>query len=1808
VNPIVVTPLPYQVSGNTASFGDYIDGPQGTQCGTTPPNTNYLSGNDVFYSYTADFSGTITVTLTPVGATSTNSSVFVYDSCTNVGVSCIAGLANALTTARVLTLDVTAGSVYTIVISSGPATQTVAYNLLIQKQNCLPAPTAFTTPVGVGVSAFTIDSATLVWTNTGNTFTSWDVAVQLEGQPIPSGMGTDTVTTATPGATQEFLKTGLLAATSYQYWVRAECTPGSGIYTAWAGPFLFHTERCLPENACTYTFRLTDSANNGWNNARMQVRQNGILVGDPLGVGFTSGGGPVNVTLQLCNDIPFDVFWTVEGTKPQECILTILNSFGQTIYTKPAGTGTPGSVVFTDTVKCDAPLCNIAPNSVTVTDITTSGATISWDAPSTDSWDIYVYPAGEAAPTASTVPTYENVTTNGFATTIPLLADAGYNVCVRVNCPSGDSPWTCASFTTLPTCPKPTNLLVEDITTTSATLKWTPGTPTDNSWEILLIPSIDLPPAPPINPDLSSGALLLPTTNPSPYIADLQPATIYYYYIRTVCPGDDKSTWTGPIKFNTTTCEPADKCAYKFILTDTGTNGWAGARMQVRQNGIIIQTLGQSITGGGPTTVSVLLCNNVPFDLFWSIEGTAPEEIGIKIQNPFTDIIYTKEPNSGTPLTVLFSDTTLGNCTPPTCPKPTALAVAAEGLGQTQVKLSWTESGSATQWEVYVVPVGSPLPVNNTPLNTGIANYYLANTNFEFPVTGLLPGTAYVYYVRAICSVSDISTWTILNPKTFTTKPVNDECEFSTVVPVNPTRVCTDSVNGSTLGATRSLPNTAPVCPGNSDDDVWYSFVATAATHIITFSNIEGTTTDINHTLYHQGADCTTMTQLYCSNPNISIAVDLVIGDVYKIRAYTNGGNAAQSAKFNLCITTPEPVVNDECSVATNATVNTSVECLVLTHGSLTGATPSSQTSSCAGTEDDDVWFKFVANSTIQLLSLINVEGTTDDLEHSLYSGNCDGGMTLLYCSGPNESTANNLVVGQTYYIRVWSNSNIRQDVVFDLCIGKILPPIKVSTNVYSKQQLIEDILLDTTCANVSNITFSTGTNYNSTNGIGYFNKDLSEFPFADGIALTTGNVLSAPGPNTSDLSDGQATWLGDTDLEAVLTAANVVYDHTENASKLEFDFIPLSSPISFNYLFAAEEYGVFQCGFSDAFAFILTNTVTNESHNLAVLPDGSPVSVKTVRDSANNDTCDSVNPQYFGSYYGTFNGSGINPLGAPINFNGYTVPLTAVSPVTPGVKYHIKLVIADADDSSFDSAVFLEGGSFNIGNVDLGTDFLEANGTAICQGDSVTINSGLNPASYDITWLKDGNLIENEHNPILIVTSPGVYTVSAAYTNTTCVATDNVIVEFFEDLPLGTPNNLAFCDASGSATFNFAENEALILAPFETGSHSISYFLTEQDAIDNNLANAITTPNAFLGTNGQTIYVRVNKLTTSCHQFTSFKLIVEDLTPRFTLTGKTEICPADSTTITVVPTDNDFNVDQVTYIWTYNGDVLPDAITKELVITGSQYGTYTVTVNNTGCTSTQTFEVVNSNNNWAVTFIDAPYTICQNQSVNIAFTGNNFEVGNPAALYTWTRPDGTQFQGAVLSADQVGDYTLEINILGCISLTTVNVGENTSSLIIDFASGCDSNVFVVKATPSDGSPDSTDTYTYSWTGPDFKTTDSPDKITIGAKGTYEVTITSADGCHTTESISLNDIGCDIQRGISPNNDGKNDDFDLTTLNVRHISIFNRYGTEVYGFGNYTKEWHGQSSGGDTLPDGTYFYVIEQGDGQNKTGWIYINR
>lgn len=645
-------------------------------------------------------------------------------------------------------------------------------------------------------------------------------------------------------------------------------------------------------------------------------------------------------------------------------------------------------------------------------------------------------------------------------------------------------------------------------------------------------------------------------------------------------------------------------------------------------------------------------------------------------------------------------------------------------------------------------------------------------------------------------------------------------------------------------------------------------------------------------------------------------------------------------------------IPNDDCDGAIDVLTNPDQSCTNFANGSLIGSTPSSQVNNCAGQPVDDVWFEFTATSANHSVNLNNIAGNQFDLGFAVYSGDC-ANPTEIFCDAfGTDGVLNSLTVGQSYFIRVFLNPFANsQNITFEVCVGTIPPPITTNDTQYTSVQLVEDVLFNSTCATVTNVTTSTGSNFGSVNGIGYFNRNGSTFPFEDGVILSTGDNSRAPGPNTETLGDGAFDWPGDAQLFNYIQGLGIdpnLQDYN-NASILEFDFIPLIDNISFDFIFASEEYGTFQCDFSDAFAFFLTNNTTGVTTNLAIVPNTTtPISVITIRDNTYNAGCASVNPEYFDEFYQL--PAGVNPLGAPIDYNGVTVPLTATSPVIPGQQYHIKLVIADRNDTAFDSAVFLEGGSFNFG-LELGIDFLIETGNALCAGNTNQLTSDLDPNQYSFVWANQNGVIAGETGPNLLINQSGTYTLTATLNNTQCSATDTITVEYYDPIVLSTPNNLTVCNSSGFAQFTLSNNNASVLGTYPAAQHTVTYHLTQADATAgiNPLPNLYTNVSQFT----QTIYARVTNVA-GCFGTSQFDLIVQDLTPQFTLTPETTICSGSSGTLTVTP--GNFNVDDVTFTWTFNGGPFGGNTSS---ITVSQAGTYGVTVNNSGCTASATTSVI---------------------------------------------------------------------------------------------------------------------------------------------------------------------------------------------------------------------------------------------------------
>ena len=450
--------------------------------------------------------------------------------------------------------------------------------------------------------------------------------------------------------------------------------------------------------------------------------------------------------------------------------------------------------------------------------------------------------------------------------------------------------------------------------------------------------------------------------------------------------------------------------------------------------------------------------------------------------------------------------------------------------------------------------------------------------------------------------------------------------------------------------------------------------------------------------------------------------------------------------------------------------------------------------------------------------------------------------------------------------------------------------------DTYTADQLVKDILVGSKCDLVSNVKYqycdgSVGSK--AIYPLGYFQRNGSNFPFEDGIVLSTDRSSLVPGPfdgRNSGLNN-QFRWAGDQDLIDLIndsggwpTGGGAGSDI--RSASIDFEFIPMQNTVTFEYLFGSSSYdgpGCWgDCTNAAQFGAWLIDTTTGVGQNLAIVPNtNQPVSIATVRDGdktyPNNCAAGgplSANAQFFGNAYG-LQPNQFPPLSAPVNLFGHTKEMTSLSAnVVVGRKYRIKLAIVDfCSTPSHTSAVFFKSGSFDIGDLNLGNPVLIGDGNGLCVGDSYTLQSGLDPLLFTFEWFKDGVIIPGQTGPNLVVTETGDYSVKGFIpTVTACVMeADPVRVEFYEYVTISAPQNLAVCPSAGAST-RFDLKDALVGTT--TNPDILFSFYTSQLDAENDtnaisdlytLANNAATP--------VTIWVRAYELNNPCPYVTSFTL-----------------------------------------------------------------------------------------------------------------------------------------------------------------------------------------------------------------------------------------------------------------------------------------------------------------------------------------------
>ncbi|CEJ69833.1 hypothetical protein BN1195_02136 [Chryseobacterium oranimense G311] len=727
--------------------------------------------------------------------------------------------------------------------------------------------------------------------------------------------------------------------------------------------------------------------------------------------------------------------------------------------------------------------------------------------------------------------------------------------------------------------------------------------------------------------------------------------------------------------------------------------------------------------------------------------------------------------------------------------------------------------------------------------------------------------------------------------------------------------------------------------------------------------------------------------------------------------------------------------------------------------------------------------------------------------------------------------------------------------------------------SAYTIEQLVKNVLISggSVCAapNVTNVTVSPNQLSTDTERAwGYFNKGTTNFPFNDGIVLVAGKARRAGNgyEGTNPLSDEvPGSGINDPDLVAAVNPPVTLKD----VVAVEFDFVPNSNQVKFNYLFASEEYtSGFPCGdFADSFALLLKKVGDPNYTNLAILPGGAgPVSVTNIIPHGVGCDGETINEQYF---------AGLNTTNIETNFIGRTVPLTAVATVIPGQTYHFKLVLADALDQRYDSAVFLQGGSF-----DIGMTIVDGNGNPLgdtinmCDNTPQILKAQVSTVpGMTYKWYKNGVVIPNATSATYIATSPGVYQVKTFVGGTECQQASITIIGGTS--PTAQNATLKLCATPALSTFNLEDAKPQIST---TAGAVFRFYANQADAQAQN-NNFITNLTNYNGTDGQVLYVVVSN-GAFCSKLVTLTLKREE-TPVAQLNApRLRICEGESLVLTASG--------GVTYQW---GD--SSATGGVRTVSPTQTTTYTVyAIGAQGCKSLQpatiTIDVVP-----AIVSSLKGGQICQGDMILL-------DAGSgPGYTYEWNTGETTQG----ITVGVPGEYTVTISNGVCSKeFKTLVIQAGIPEIIkVDYN---DNGTMVLTTTnPSNGILEYSVDNGFTWQSSNvFSNVPKNTVISIRVK----VKDTSCVGFLEYFTFVMKNV-------ITPNGDNVNDIIDFSGVSSYKDFkglVFDRYGKEVFRAGKTRPYWDGYFQG-KRLPTASYWYQVTYQDPASKqmavkTGWILL--
>ena len=725
------------------------------------------------------------------------------------------------------------------------------------------------------------------------------------------------------------------------------------------------------------------------------------------------------------------------------------------------------------------------------------------------------------------------------------------------------------------------------------------------------------------------------------------------------------------------------------------------------------------------------------------------------------------------------------------------------------------------------------------------------------------------------------------------------------------------------------------------------------------------------------------------------------------------------------------------------------------------------------------------------------------------------------------------------------------------LATGTLLRAQLVVDPTLTAQQVVTDILVGEG-VQVSNITFS-----GDLDQIGNFDAANSNILIPNGLIMASGTVTLAVGPNNSgSLTLGGGNFgTSDPDLNALSTFT------TNDAAVLEFDFIPTGDSIRFNYSFGSEEYNEYVCGtVNDAFGFFLSGPgingpYSNNAINLAIIPgtNGVPVTINSVNNgnvggNGSAPNCNQVDPNWTqNTEFYVDNATNTAPTATQLD--GFTVVLTAEAQVQCGEVYHIKIAIADAGDSAFDSAVFIEGGSFSSNAFDIVAS-ASISGNQVFLGDTTVVES-CNDAVFTI--VRPNATLEETLE--LTISGSATNGVDYAFIDPSVVL--GVGVTSY-DVPLNVIAD-GITEGAESVTISY---EYINLCG-DTVFRSATLVILDPEAVtlDYDSPVGICNGQAVLAVEAVTGFGPFTYQWTGGLTPTQASNTVNTTTAGQQTVVVTDVCgnTVEATIAYIPPPPLSVDVDQTTSPFCPGDPVNLAAV----ILTGA-----------------------------------GPYTY------NWSFGGNQATANTAPAQSTTITLNVTDGCGQNASSNhfiEVPEYPdiLVLDEEACLGVQAA----------VDIEGGTGSFTFYTWQYVFDGiNPEPTDSL---WV--EVNATLDTLAAFYGDGGIYEagmneglLVVTAIDQCGEEATFLLLLEACNtlIPNVFSPNNDGKNDFFRIEGIEGfpgSVLLVYNRWGNLIFQDLNYGGSWDGRV-GGDPVSDGTYYYVFQRSDGQNFHGAVTIVR